>query len=257
MILIDGDIIVYRVGWASEDETEEVALSNLRSFTGSCFGFIADELEEYQIYLSGPSSENFRHGFAVTQPYKGNRKDFDRPKYYDLIRETLINEWGAVVTVGEEADDAIATAATEIQSVQTPAAVRAVMASVDKDFWQIPGLHYNFVKNEMKMVTPIEAIDNFYAQILTGDRVDNIIGLKGIGPVKADRILKACDEEITFLGKERCYFVACVKAYMDVEGLDSYRAKLRVEENARLLWLRRQEGQVWEDPHDRKESYYA
>jgi len=257
MLLIDGDILVYRVGWASEDEEVEVALRNLDSFTSGVLCFASDELEPFEIHLSGSSADNFRHDYAVTAEYKGNRKESNKPKHYQAIREALVSKWGAIVSEGQEADDAIAIAATEIQAVASPEPVRALMCSVDKDFYQIPGKHYNFVKHEFITVDADEAIINFYKQILTGDRVDNIIGLKGIGDVKSGKILKACEDEATLLGRERCFFTACVKAYMDNEGLDSYGAKQRVIENARLLWLRREEDQLWADPYEREESYFA
>ena len=73
----------------------------------------------------------------------------------------------------------------------------------------------------------------FYTQILTGDAADNIKGLKGIGPVKATKLLAEC-KSVDQLWE------ACVKAYDgDTE---------RIIENARLLWLRRYEGQLWQPP---------
>jgi hypothetical protein len=255
MLLIDADIIAYRVGWACNDETEEVALRNLHSFAAQCIAFISSELEEYEMYLTG--SGNFRHEYAVTAPYKGNRKDSAKPVHLQAIRDELVKSWGAVITVDEEADDAIAIAATEIQYVQTPMAADVVMCSVDKDFFQIPGVHYNFVKHTTKVVTEEEGLFNFYSQVLTGDRVDNIIGLHGIGEVKAGKILSACETEPNYLEQERCYFVACVKAYTEKEELDPVEASKRVVENARMLWLRREEGQIWSDPHTREESYFG
>jgi 5'-3' exonuclease len=73
----------------------------------------------------------------------------------------------------------------------------------------------------------------FYTQILTGDRADNIGGLHGVGPVKASKILQGCETENEL-------WDAVVKAYEgDVE---------HVLENARLLWLRRYEGEIWCQP---------
>ena len=54
-----------------------------------------------------------------------------------------------------------------------------------------------------------------------------------MGPVKAAKILEGCSTEQEL-------YDACVKAY---DGdLD------RVLENARLLWLRRYEGEMWMPP---------
>jgi hypothetical protein len=108
-----------------------------------------------------------------------------------------------------------------------------VICSVDKDLDQIPGWHYNFVKGTAYHITPEEGMYRFYKQILTGDSADNIIGLKGVGPIRADKMLEDCDTE------EKLY-EACLAAYDGDAG--------RVLENAQLLWLRRHEGQMWTPP---------
>ena len=125
---------------------------------------------------------------------------------------------------GEEADDAVAIASTK---------GNYWIVHVDKDLDQLPGWHYNPVKDEEYYVTEFEGLYSFYKQILTGDRVDNIEGLRGIGPVKADKILKDCTTE-------RELYEACIKAY---DGNTD-----RILENGKLLWLRRKPNQMWQPP---------
>ena len=82
----------------------------------------------------------------------------------------------------------------------------------------------------MYYVKEEEAIKNFYKQLLTGDRTDNIPGIKGIGDKKADKILDGLEEEE-----------------------DLYRAVLEVYkynrdyllEQGRLLWIRRKKEELW------------
>ena len=93
--------------------------------------------------------------------------------------------------------------------------------------------HFNFVKGEWSKVNEFEGIKFFYTQILTGDAADNIKGLHGIGPKKADKLLK----DVT---TEEDMWDTVIKAY------DGDRE--RVLENARLLWLRRYENELWEPP---------
>ena len=218
--LIDADVIVYRVAFASEEEEEEICLARAKDLI---FEIVYTELncDDYKAYITGRG--NFREVVATTAPYKGNRKDFQRPKHYHALREYL-QRLGAELVEGQEADDAIAIKAQE---------GHYWIVSIDKDFDQVPGWHYNFVKKEKYYVTEEEGLRNFYTQILTGDRVDNIIGIKGIGPVKAEKILKDCTTE-------REYYDACVKAY------DGNIA--RVTENGVLLWLRRYPNQLWQPP---------
>jgi hypothetical protein len=177
--------------------------------------------DDYRAWITGKT--NFRFEVATTVPYKGNRKDAPKPKHYEALRKHLM-KLGAKMSEGEEADDSVGIASTE---------GNYWIVHVDKDLDQLPGWHYNPVKDEEYYVTEFEGLYSFYKQILTGDRVDNIEGIRGIGPVKADKILKDCTTE------EELY-AACIKAY---DGNTD-----RVLENGQLLWLRRKTNQMWQPP---------
>ena len=220
--LIDGDILVYRIGFSSEDENESIALARCSEFLEDMLLF--NNFNEYQGYLTG--KRNFRNEVAVTAPYKGNRKAA-KPKHYDLLRDYMQKSWGFVMIEDQEADDAIGIAAYEHQVGEY------CICSIDKDLDMLRGDHFNFVKNERYFITEEQGIKNFYKQILMGDRVDNIIGIKGIGTVKAERLLKECKSE-----KEM--YLTVLEAY---DGNEE-----RVLENGRLLWIRRQSNQMWTPP---------
>lgn len=72
-----------------------------------------------------------------------------------------------------------------------------ILCAVDKDvLYTIPGIHFNYYSSknyniDMKFIEVDEfrAIRHHYIQTLTGDKGDNVIGLKGIGPAKAEKIL--------------------------------------------------------------------
>jgi len=220
-VLIDGDIIGYRIGFSTEEENEKIVISRVATFVETMLWEDLDA-ETYQGYLTG--KDNFRNEIATTAPYKGNRSA-PKPKHLQLIRDYLVSAWDFKVSEGQEADDSIAIAHVENE-------YKSIIASIDKDFLQLRGNHWNFVKKEMTVVSEEEALKNFYRQVLTGDRVDNIIGLKGIGPVKADKILRECESAAEM-------YSACVQAYGSTE---------RVIENCRLLWLRREANQLWQPP---------
>ena len=215
LAIIDADIICYRVGFASEDVSEEVCLARVTHLVNE---IVYQDLkcDDYKAYITGKG--NYRNELAVTEPYKGNRKDAKRPQHYDAIRKHL-QRLGAELVEGSEADDAVATEATK---------TGGWIVSIDKDLDQVAGWHYNFVKQEEYYVTEEEGLRNLFTQVLTGDRTDNIIGLKGIGPKKAEKLLQDCKTE-------REYYDACLKAY---DG-----NQLRVDENLNLLWLRREPNQ--------------
>jgi 5'-3' exonuclease len=220
--LIDGDILVYRIGFASEEETESIAMARCSEFIEDLILF--NGFGEYQGYLTG--KKNFRNEIAVTAPYKGNRKSA-KPKHYQLLRDYMESAWSFTMIEDQEADDAIGIAAYEMEVGEY------CICSIDKDLDMLRGDHYNFVKDERYFITEEEGIKNFYKQLLMGDRVDNIIGIKGIGTVKAERLLKECKNENEM-------YLAILEAY---DGNAE-----RVLENGRLLWIRRQHNQLWTPP---------
>lgn len=226
--IIDADFFVYRIGFSCEDEEQSLAEARLTEWFTDIVYFKL-KVDTFKAYITGKT--NFRNEIAVTHPYKGNRKDFVKPKHYEALRSRLIR-MGAEVTDNEEADDAVA-----IESCRS----NSWIVHQDKDLDQLEGWHYNPIKEHKYYVTAFEGLKNFYRQMLTGDRIDHIVGLRGIGPVKADRLIKDCNTEIEL-------YTAVCEAYEKAgEPLE------RVIENARLLWLRREEGQLWEPPIETKQ----
>ena len=65
-----------------------------------------------------------------------------------------------------------------------------IIVSQDKDLKNIPGWHYNPVNEKLWYTTLQEANHHFWCQVLTGDRVDNILGIPGVGDKTALKILK-------------------------------------------------------------------
>jgi len=232
MILIDGDIIAYRCAFATKDKGVEDALEA----TDDMMDYVLSECSfhtgnrTYKLFLTGKG--NYRHEIAKTAEYKGNRKSVEKPLHLNDIREHMVGKWNAIVSDGEEADDLIAKGATEYGR-------KCVIASADKDMLQLAAAHFNFNRGEWKFVKDFEGLTFFYTQILTGDAADNIIGLFRVGPKKAEKILKGAETEEELWKKT-------VEAY----GGDVNR----VIENARLLWLRRHDGEIWEPPEQRKQK---
>lgn len=229
-VLIDGDIVAYRSAFSAKDGGQDEAEQKAKD----TINFILEKTtvfptlgKDYEVYLTG--SKNFRFDIAKTQVYKGNRKGTEKPEHLSHVRDYLISEFGAKVSVDEEADDLISIEAAR-------QGYHACVASIDKDMLQIPCWHFNFVRNTIVKVKEFDGLVFFYKQILTGDSADNIAGLWRVGPVKAEKMLEG-------IKTEQGLWDAVIKAYDGNED--------RVLENARLLWLRRKEGELWQSPKAR------
>lgn len=220
--LIDGDIVVYRSAASAAGEETWVALARADKL-------VRDILEEthatsYNVYLTG--SRNFRRDIAPS--YKANRPDA-RPEHWQAVRDFLIAEHKATMCNGYEADDAMGF-------TQDKSGGSTVICSIDKDLKQIPGKHYNFVKKEVAIVSPDEGLRFLYIQSLVGDRSDNIVGVEGIGPVKAERALKDLETELEWYEK-------CRELYNDDE---------RLHLNMKLLYIWQKENDEWQPPTTRE-----
>jgi 5'-3' exonuclease len=215
--LIDGDIVVYRAAASAENDEPWVALARADQMIQDILADI--NATSYSVYLTGTG--NFRREIAPS--YKANRPD-NRPAHWQAVREFLVTNHKAQMCDGYEADD-------EMGVQQDKAGVTTVICSIDKDLKQIPGQHYNFVKKEFARVTHDEGLKFLYLQSLIGDRSDNIIGVAGIGPVKAERALEG------LLPEE--WYDKCRELYNDDE---------RFHLNMKLLYIWQKPNDSWEPP---------
>ena len=259
--LVDGDIIVYSCGFASdirewhcpdgkvfsyskeakahcEDnglDKKDLNLKYSSSPLSHTFHNVKLVLQKIKketksdslvIYLTG--KDNFR--FAVPSPleYKGNRDPSHKPTQYKEIIGFLLENYNTIITNGEEADDALGIEQSSAKHGET------VICTKDKDLNMISGLHYNWTKDkEPYDISEEQAIKSFYIQLLTGDRVDNIQGIRGIGDKKAAKILDG-------LEKEEDLHNAVLEEY---EKADMTQDNLI--NNGRLLWIRRKDKEMW------------
>jgi 5'-3' exonuclease len=180
--LIDGDIIQYRCGFAS-DKQKYVAPDGhkeqyKKDIVAHCNaqGFHVDDVKtevtyepvehclhsvklvikgimesidatEAQIFLTGKA--NFRDD--LYGKYKANRDRSRKPHHYEAIGEYLVKYWGAEVVTGVEADDAMGWWQwKEILRAPDLASTETCICTLDKDLNMIPGYHFNWVADEGK-----------------------------------------------------------------------------------------------------------
>ena len=176
--LIDGDILLYAIGSFTNPHPFLKDINGdaimMPCSTEAIHGFCDDQIkkicegadcDEYVVYVSGP--DNFRQDIAVTHPYKFKRKDNEKPYHYQTVKDYLLSIEDTVLTDGIEADDALALAQT----------TDTVICTIDKDLLMVPGLHYNWRKEEYQSIDYDDGAYWFMTQLLTGDwSTDSIIG---------------------------------------------------------------------------------
>jgi hypothetical protein len=190
---------------------------------------------ELRAFLTGTG--NFREIIATIRPYKGNRPPWHKPRLYREIRQYLIDQWGAQVIHGQEADDEVCIRQTTAEAEKRP----SIIVGIDKDLWQCPGWHYCTSKDAFARISPALGLRLFYRQVLSGDATDNVAGVYKIGGKKAKDLIQPGMTEPEM-------YAACHQAY--AASLDKYGAEkcgysdavAALAENAELVWMRRAYG---------------
>jgi len=234
MLEIDYDILLYEYGFGYESIEEwylvEMGLENFHKKLFDLFGTY-----NYRGHLNGV--DNFRETTAITHKYKGNRKQA-KPKWYNDIREYLLHCYNTQVVDGMESDDGMAIAITSNPN--------SICCSRDKDLRTVQGWHYCW-GTKTTAEKPLEWISKhgylelqlhnnkrvlkgggnmfLYAQSLIGDKVDNIVGVKGCGEVGAYDILKDCTTEYEL-------YSAVLDKYLEADMTEE-----RLHENMNLLYM--------------------
>ena len=254
--IIDGDIVAYRCAAASEDTDLEICCLRADKLMQDII-FLC-EASDYKCYLTG--QDNFRK--KIYPEYKANRKDKPKPQHLQALRTFLVENWSAIISDGCEADDKLGIAQIAYYMSEEDRAhwknvggedgyisediyvndlipEETIICSIDKDLLQIPGRHFNWVKSEFYDQTEFGGIKHFYLQLLQGDRGDNIPGVDGIGPKKAERFLEGCETE-------QDLFDTCLELYKN--DLDT------MIRNGKLLWIWRKENDIISEVAERIEA---
>lgn len=245
----DGDVLCYQIGFAASaywehikkekgiendlpppwhvvEEMLEDRMANAHAITNSSL---------HKVFLSSPV--NFRNDISTTG-YKLRRGG--KPYHYYNIKAVLRGVYGAEEVEGLEADDLLAIEASKDKD-------NTIIIGIDKDLLQVDCWHYLYEYGNVPSFGPLKVegygdlvLDGkklrgygssfFLFQCLTGDNVDSIIGIPGVGIAKAYKLLK--DTKTYEEGLE--VVIGAYKAYYG----DDWKEKLL--ENGRLLYMTRE-----------------
>lgn len=184
IVLIDSDSLIYGVIFTKRDEKDvdnfalykqhiDDWINNIIKRTGASY---------YKLFITVGSV--FRHKLAVTKEYKSGRVK-EKPLFFYDLRNYLINKWKAINISGFEAEDILAAYAKEITSKGLG---EVITAHIDHDLKTVPGLHYDFRKDELYSMTEEEANAYFWKMVICGCQTDAVQGIPRIG--KDNKIFK-------------------------------------------------------------------
>jgi len=187
-VIIDADSISYLLGWGFKDLEQSV--ENYSKVIQATDQFVNDIItatnsSAYMGFLGGVHP-TFRH--MMNNSYKAKR-GLTKPDWYNkwagVVNHRLKNYWKFYYVEGIEAEDAVSMIAKHHQYTEV------VVAHIDKDLMQIPGLHYNYNTLVASYVSEAEAAKNLFKQVITGDPTDDVPGLVGVGKMGAEKALIA------------------------------------------------------------------
>lgn len=230
-LLIDSDSLLYKAGFVcNEPGQEQLACWQLDKIMK---GILEQaQPETYQCYLSG--KRNFR--YDIYPEYKANREGTQRPLHLDVLKQHLIEVWGATVTDGIEADDIVGIVQCTTEGT--------CIGHIDKDINQIPGQHYNYNTGEFYTVTNEQGMRHFYKQLVLGDKVDNIPGFDGKMRPKFPKFLQWVEDELESLTQPEA-MLDLVADLWGVEWDDMNERLLEFNQAAWALWMQRKEDDDW------------
>jgi len=226
---------------AFEPEPVDAALHNINVTLDNIKQYFTYEKKlnpDVKIFLS--AAYNFR--YDIYPDYKKSRKTQRKPHWIAECKEFLKVQHNAFQFDGYEADDLIAMTTEALRDKKN-----IYIASCDKDFTQLGGANvaqYDFTTGKEWSVTELQAQHYFYKQLLIGDTSDDIPGLPKVGPQTALKILDGIENE-------RDLYNAVVLTYKDRMDITTEQAVEEVTLRGKLLYLLREEGELWKPPPPR------
>jgi len=204
LFLLDGMALAYRAYYAlytrPRINSKGINTSSVYGFTMTLVKLINDYGMEHAAVVMDADAKTFRH--EMFPAYKGTREPPPKEiiSNLPLIKEVVLSlDLPLLEVLGVEADDVIGTLACKAENEGH----EAIIVSSDKDFQQLLSPKVSIYKpkgrgqgfdhiteesfREKVQISPSQFID---ALALMGDKVDNVPGIRGIGPKTAMKLLR-------------------------------------------------------------------
>ena len=210
--IVDADSLCHKAFYIVENNENplEDGLDLILSMEASMFNQVEDELgtiTEFHYFFT-TCTKNFKK--EVLTDYKAGRKERNPMLYQllDVYMEYVASTANIYYSDTKEADDLL----SEFIKVNGLKPTEYCIFNIDKDIDQIEGFHFNYQKVDLKdennnsivdeygkkikhykgleYISKKQAFKNFCKLMLMGDKSDNIYGVKGVGEVTSEKILK-------------------------------------------------------------------
>lgn len=148
--------------------------------------------QKYELHFTGGGKESFR--YKLYPEYKANRKYIRRPMHLVAMKEWCCEHHNGTIHDLVEADDVVVY-------LKRNNPEKYILCCVDKDVYNaVEGQHFNYYESgkyniNMKWVntTAHDAYLWPFKQAIVGDTSDNIIGIKGLGPARVEKLMETWD----------------------------------------------------------------
>lgn len=219
IVLIDADGLLYK-GMEDLDEYKDRVDEIITQI------IVDTNSTSYRVFLESKGNTTFRK--ILNPSYKSNRVGKELPANMVEIKDYVIQTYNPYLSVGVETDDSIISTFKYLTDKYPLTDV--IIAANDKDYLTYPINHYDLYHGrfgDMNSINELEASYNFYKQLLTGDAVDNVKGIKGMGGKGAEKVLSLSTQSSFFLNVCRAYKKVYKGKWKDQLRLNYLMLKLR------------------------------
>jgi DNA polymerase-1 len=190
-LLIDADVLAFEASVIAEESIEwkeemwtvhaDMALAKARIVNR--VEQFKEKLQADDIVMALTDRANYRR--ILNPDYKSNRSKSRLPIILKQVKKWIIEEMDGQLWPNLEADDIISILATDKKMDE-----ETIIVSIDKDFKSVPGIYYDFNKDETHHVSQEDADRYHLIQTLMGDATDGYSGVPRLGPIGAEKILE-------------------------------------------------------------------